>query len=45
MCMSILYVCMYVCMYVCIYVCMCTMCMPGAHTGQKRVSDGMELEL
>ena len=33
--MSVLFACMYV----------YTMCMPGAHTGQKRVSDPLELEL
>jgi hypothetical protein len=27
-------------MFACIYVCMCTMCMPGAQGGQKRVSPG-----
>lgn len=27
-----------------VYVCMCTICMPGAQRGQKRVSDSQEVE-
>jgi hypothetical protein len=29
----------------CLHVCLCTMYMPRAHRGQKRVSDPLELEL
>ena len=28
-----------------LHVCMCTMCMPGAHGGQKRALDLLELQL
>lgn len=28
-----------------LHVCPCTMCMSGAHTGQKKVSDCLELKL
>ena len=29
----------------CLHVCLCITCMPGAHRGQKRASDSLELEL
>lgn len=29
----------------CLYACLCTMCMLGAHRGQKRILDPLELEL
>ena len=32
-------------MTVCLYVSLCTMCMPGAHRGQKRVPNQLKLEL
>jgi hypothetical protein len=28
-----------------VYVCLCTMCVPGAHGGQKRAPDPLDLEL
>lgn len=29
----------------CLHVCLCTMCVPGAYRGQKKVLDSLELEL
>jgi hypothetical protein len=29
----------------CLHICLCTVCVPGAHGSQRRVSDPLELEL
>ena len=31
-------------MGICLHVYMCTMCMPGAFKGQKRISDALDLQ-
>lgn len=39
MCLFLFYVCMFCLMYVCVY----AVCMPHAHSGQKRASNPLEL--